>query len=210
MVVPRPFGNVATDLGDQISDREPTVGMGSTVAVVFDGDGLSRLDWCPHRRWPHPSIHDSDRLRGGPEPLPRRGPSRSRRRSGKTHVIGIRAVSGCIGASVAVTHVLPASESSEVSRVRGGASGRRWRCGATYPRRIVVVAAVPRWSQLGSATGAWCNKIHMVLRQPRKRDLGTASDGPASAAGVHDVGPGRDRAIVAIRQPAVRQRHPRR
>ena len=43
MVVPRPFGDGATDLGDQISDREPTVGMGSTVAVVFDGDGLSRL-----------------------------------------------------------------------------------------------------------------------------------------------------------------------
>jgi hypothetical protein len=122
VVVPRPFGDGATDLGDQIGDREPAVGVGSTVAVVFDS-WLSRLDRLSHRRRPQPSIRDGDRLRGGPEPLPRRGASRSRRRSGKPYVIGIWAVSGCIGASVAVTHVLPASESGEVSRVRAGASG---------------------------------------------------------------------------------------
>jgi hypothetical protein len=45
VVVPRPFGDAATDLGDQISDREPAVGVGSTVAVIVDGDGLSRLPY---------------------------------------------------------------------------------------------------------------------------------------------------------------------
>ena len=55
---------------------------------------------------------------------------------------------------------------------------------------------------------AYCNKFHMVLRQARKRDLGTVLDGPASAPGVHGVGPGRDRAVVAVGQPAIRQCHP--
>src|ERR1700727_1834492 len=131
VVVPRPFGDGATDLGDQIGDGEPTVGVGSTVVVLFDG-WLSRLQRLSQRRRPHPSIDDGDRLRGGPEPLPRRGASRSRRRSGKPYVIGIRAVSGCLGAALAMQRNVSARP-----------------CG-----RIVVVAAVPRWWQLGSATDA--------------------------------------------------------
>jgi hypothetical protein len=106
VVVSRPFGDGAADLGDQIGDGQPALGVGSTVGVVFG----SRLDRLSHRRRPPPSIGDGDGLRAGPEPLPRRGASRSRRRSGKPYVIGVRAVSGCIGAFVAVTHVLPASE----------------------------------------------------------------------------------------------------
>ena len=62
VVVPRPFGDGATDLGDQIGDREPAVGVGSTVGVVFRrsaGSTGSRIADGPIHRF-----DDGDRLRG--------------------------------------------------------------------------------------------------------------------------------------------------
>jgi len=49
--------------------------------------------------------------------------------------------------------------------VGGSAADPSDRCG-----RVVVVAVVAA----GSATIAYCNKFHIVLRQARKRDLGIA------------------------------------
>jgi hypothetical protein len=117
---------------------------------------------------------DGDALRRRSESLPRRGASRSRRRCGKPYIVtvdsesaliagsGIR--SGFIGAKVAVTHVLPASESDEVLRV--------W---------CAYISAVQGGRALwGSATGTRRNKIHMVLRHLPKRDVGIVLDSPFS------------------------------
>ena len=125
-------------------------------------------------------------MRGRCEPLPRCGASRSRRRSGNPYVVSVVALSGCIGASVAVTHVLPASESDEVpdllcsyiaKRRRGSAATRHHRCGCVvHSGRAVLVADAYK----GLATGARRNKIHMVLRHLPKRDVGIVLGCPVS------------------------------
>jgi len=84
------------------------------MTVVVVGGGLGRQGGGRRCR---PSMGDGDRMRRRPEALPRRGASRSRRRSGKTYVVAVVTLSGCVRASVAVTHVLPASESDDVTHV---------------------------------------------------------------------------------------------
>jgi hypothetical protein len=115
-MVARSVGDRSADLGDQLGDGEPAVGVASACLALFVGGGLDGRRWCGGwgRR---PPMGDGHRLRGRRETLPRRDASRSRRRSGKPYLVAVGAqcalmagggiASGFIGAKVAVTHVLP-------------------------------------------------------------------------------------------------------
>jgi hypothetical protein len=59
MVVTRSVGGWAADLGDQLGDGEPALGVASTGVVAFVGGGLG---WRRRRRGRRPSMGDGDRL----------------------------------------------------------------------------------------------------------------------------------------------------